>query len=50
VDVSFDLKPVECVEERGEMGELRKVEHQMGCSVLDKLQDFLNIFFNFTFI
>jgi hypothetical protein len=35
-----DAKPVECVEECGDMGELVKVEHQAGCSVLDKLQGF----------
>jgi hypothetical protein len=28
MDASFDWKPVECVEERGDMGELGKVEHQ----------------------
>ena len=28
VDASFDLKPVECAEERGDMGDLGKVEHQ----------------------
>ena len=38
--VSFDWKPVECVEERGDMGEAGKVEPQAGCSILDKLQGF----------
>ena len=37
VDVSFDWKPVECAEEPGELG---KVEHQVGCSILDNLQGF----------
>ena len=40
VDASFDWKPVECAEEQGDMGELGKVEHQAGCSILDKLQGF----------
>jgi hypothetical protein len=40
VDASFDWKPAECVEERGDMGELGKVEQQAGCSILDKLQGF----------
>ena len=29
-----------CVEEWGDMGELVAVEHQVGCSVWDKLQGF----------
>ena len=29
VDVSFDWKPAKCVEERGDMGELGKVEDQI---------------------
>ena len=37
MDASFDWKPVECVEERGDKGELGKVENQAGCCVLDKL-------------
>ena len=28
------------MEEQGDMGELRKVEHQVGCGILDKLQGF----------
>ena len=40
VDVSFDWKPVESLEEQGDMGEFGKVEHQAGSSVLDKLQGF----------
>ena len=28
-DASFDWKPVECAEEWGDMGEIRKVEHQV---------------------
>ena len=31
---------MECAEERVDMGELGKVEHQEGCSVLDRLQGF----------
>ena len=31
---------MECAEEQGDMGELGKVEHQAGSSVLDKLQGF----------
>lgn len=31
---------MECAAERGDMGEFVKVEHQAGCSVLDKLQGF----------
>jgi hypothetical protein len=38
--VSFNWKLVECAEEQGVMGELGKVEHQAGCSVLDKLHGF----------
>ena len=38
MDASFDWKPVKCAEERGDMGELGKVENQVGCSILDKLQ------------
>jgi hypothetical protein len=40
VDASFNWKPVECAEERGDMRGLGKVENQAGCSVLDKLQGF----------
>ena len=40
MDASFDWKPVECAEERGEMGNLGKVENQGGCNDLDKLQGF----------
>ena len=36
-DVSFDRKLVDCAEERGDMGELRKVEHRTGSSILDNL-------------
>jgi hypothetical protein len=39
-DASSDWKPVECAVERGGMGELRKVEHQAGCSIQDKLEGF----------
>ena len=38
VDASFDWKPVECTEEWGDVRELGKVEPQMGCGVLYKLQ------------
>jgi hypothetical protein len=38
VDVSFNWKPVECAEARGDMRELGKVENQWGCSVLDKMR------------
>jgi hypothetical protein len=31
-------KPVECPEEWGDMGDLGKVENQVGCTILDKLQ------------
>ena len=31
---------MECVEERGDMRELGKVENQAGCSILDKLHGF----------
>ena len=37
-DASFYWKPVECAEEWGDIGEFRKVEHQGGCGILDKLQ------------
>jgi hypothetical protein len=40
VDASFDRKPVKCAEEWGDMRELGNVEHQAGCSILDKLQVF----------
>jgi hypothetical protein len=40
VVVSFEWKPVECAEERGDMGELGKVEHQSDCRILDKLPGF----------
>jgi hypothetical protein len=40
VDAGFYWKPVECAEERGDMGELEKVEHQASYGVLDKLQGF----------
>jgi hypothetical protein len=39
-DASFDWKPVECAEDRCDMGELRKVEHKAGCAIMDKLQGF----------
>ena len=39
-DASFDWKPVECAEERCDMGQLRKVEHKAGCGIMDKLQVF----------
>uniref|UniRef100_A0A673ZHA7 Protocadherin 1 alpha 4 n=1 Tax=Salmo trutta TaxID=8032 RepID=A0A673ZHA7_SALTR len=34
---SFNWKPMERAEERGDVRELGKVEHQMGCGVLDEL-------------
>jgi hypothetical protein len=40
VDASFNLKPVEDAEEQCDMGELGKVEKQVGCGILDKLQRF----------
>jgi hypothetical protein len=40
VDVSFDWKPAECVEEQGDMGEHGKVEHRAGCSILKTLKGF----------
>ena len=36
-DASFNWKPVERAEERGDVRELGKVEHQTGCGVLDEL-------------
>ena len=36
--MSFEWKPVVCAEERGDMGELRTVEHHVGVGFLDKLQ------------
>ena len=41
MDASFDWKPVECAEERGDMGEFGKVEDQAVCSILGKLQGFI---------
>ena len=41
MDARFDWKPVECAEEeRGDLGELGKVEKQAGCRVLNRLQGF----------
>ena len=40
VDLSFEWKPVECTKDWGDNRELGKVENQVRCSVLDKLQGF----------
>ena len=40
MDESFNWKPVECAEELGDLREHGKVENQVGCYVLDKLQGF----------
>ena len=36
----FNWKSVDCADEQGDMGALGNVEHQVGCSILDKLQGF----------
>ena len=40
VHPSFGWNPVECVAQQGDMGELWKVEHQPGCTILDTFQGF----------
>ena len=40
MDASFARNPVECAEQRGDMGEFGKVEYQVDRSILDKLQGF----------